>query len=340
MAFRSKQLGWLWRQSVAAVLVMTLAACGAAAEPVLPTVRPTYTPTSEASPTPTRTAIPSATPTPAQTAVSEAGGPSPTPLVGEMPTRPRYTLTPTTQPILPGTLQIEYFTTNATAIKPGDSLTLFWSVKGVDKAIIYRLDAKGKREQLWNVARAGSLEVGTRPTDRDVVQFLLFIGDDTTHIEQSFAVPLKCGDAWFFEPQPDGCPSASPVASAEAEQTFEHGLMIWVQAQSRIYVLFNDGQKPAWADFPDEFKDGQPESDPAFAPPQGLIQPIRGFGLVWRAQERVRKRLGWATAAELPFSGMLQGDATVENGVMYIRAKDGNIVELSNKGANWKLITP
>jgi hypothetical protein len=105
-------------------------------------------------------------------------------------------------------------------------------------------------------------------------------------------------------------------------------------------VLVNDGQKPAWTYYPDEFKDGQPESDPAIVPPQGLLQPVRGFGLVWRTQERVRNRLGWATAGELPFDGMLQGDATVEHGVMYIRAKDGNIFELSDKGANWKLITP
>jgi hypothetical protein len=61
---------------------------------------------------------------------------------------------------------------------------------------------------------------------------------------------------------------------------------------------------------------------------------------VWRTRERVRERLGWATSAEFPFDGMLQGDATLEGGVMYLRAKNGNILELSDKGASWKLITP
>jgi hypothetical protein len=317
---------------------MLTVACGAAAEPVLPTVRPTHTLTQQASLTPTRT--PTATPTRTQVPVAVTGGPSPTPVIGELPTRPRYTQTPTTEAILPGALQIEYFTSSATSLAPGDSLTLFWSVKGVDTAIIYRLDAGGKREQLWNVRRAGSLEVETRPSDRGIVQFLLYAGDDSTHIEQSLVVPFTCSETWFFEPQPEGCPSSPPIPSAEVQQTFERGSMIWVQSQARIYVLFNDGQKPAWAYFPDEFSEGQPESDPAFAPPQGLFQPIRGFGLVWRTRPGIRDRLGWATSTEMPSDGMLQGDATVEGGVMYIRATDGAIFQLSDRGANWKLITP
>ncbi len=343
MAERSRpaKIGCPWRAAAAGVVIVVAvlaAACSAAADPVLPTVRPTYTPSIEATASQALKATATSTATPAD--LSATAGPSPTALLGDTPTRPRYTLTPTTQAILPGTLQIEYFTTSATSVAPGDKLTLFWSVRGVTKAIIYRLDAKGKREQLWNVSRAGSLEVETRTSDRDTAQFLLYVGDDTTHLEQTLSIPLKCGESWFFEPPPTSCPSSPVLASAEVQQTFQRGLMIWVQAQSRVYVLYNDGQKPAWDYFPDEFKDGQPDRDPALVPPQGLLQPIRGFGLVWRTRSRVRDRLGWATAAEAPFDGSLQGDATVDGGVMYIRAKDSNILQLSDNGASWKLITP
>lgn len=331
---------WLWR-AIALSMIAWLTACGAVAEQVIPTLRPTHTPTLEPSATFTRVfnATPTITPTPVQVVAASTSGPTVTPLIGEVPTRPRYTLTPTELFIDPGALRIEYFTTSTTALKPGDRLTLFWSVKGVEKAVIYRLDASGKREQLWNVGRAGSLEVETRPTDRDVVQFLLYAGDDKSHVEQTIAIPLKCTEPWFFEPAPDGCPASPATITAEVQQPFERGLMIWVQSQSRIYVLFNDNQKPAWTFFPDEFKDGQPESDPALSPPAGMLQPIRGFGLVWRSHGAVKQRLGWATARETPFDGAFQGDADSDS-VMYLRDKDGTILALADKGASWKLIRP
>jgi hypothetical protein len=334
------------RQLRAVVLILLVlligqtTACGAIAEPALPTLRPTVTETLEPSLTPTRVFNATPTATPMQVAAAPTQGPSPTPIIGATPTRPRYTLTPTLQGIVFGLLQIEYFTTSATTIKPGDRITLFWSVKGTDKATIYRLDSTGKRQQLWNVGRAGSLEVPTRTADRDVVQFLISIGDDNNHLEQTVAIPIGCTEPWFFEPQPEACPAAPPTLGTQVEQTFERGRMIWVQAQSRIYVLFNDGQRPAWAYYTDEFKDGQPESDPSLSPPSGLLQPIRGFGLIWRGRERVRERLGWATSAEQAYDGAFQGDGTVESGVMYIRSKDGNILSLADRGISWTLIKP
>ena len=340
--FRADGLQHRWASIVRVgmlALVGLTAACGAVAEPVLPTVRPTYTPSLEPSATATRIFNATPTPTRAQAATTPTEGPSPTPLMGPIPTQSPLTITPT-QGLVLGNLEIEYFTTNASSLRPGDKLTLFWSTKGVEKATIYRLDAKGKRQQLWNVARAGSIEVATKAEDRDVVQFLLTIGDATNHLDQTLAVPLSCSEPWFFEPQPSACAPSPAIVSAEVEQTFERGVMVWVQAQTRIYVLFNDNQKPLWAYYPDEFKDGQPDRDPGLSPPAGLFQPIRGFGLVWRTREKVRERLGWATGAEFPFDGMLQGDGTVEGGVMYIRDKSGNILELSDKGVSWKLITP
>ncbi len=330
----------VWRVLAAGVFLIVASACSAAEEPVLPTLRPTFTPSQAPSPTPTRVFDATATPTPLQAAGSPTPGPSPTSLVGDIPTQAPFTVTPTAPLFEPGSLQIEYFTTDASSLTPGDTFTLFWSAKGVDKAVIYRLDADGKRGQLWNVSRAGSLKVTVRTEDKDVAQFLLSIGDSDNHVEQTLAVPIKCTEGWFFDPQPGGCAPSAPVISAEVEQTFERGLMIWVQAESRVYVLFNDSQQPSWTYYPDEFKDGDPESDPSLSPPPGLLQPIRGFGLVWRTREKVRSRLGWATSAEAPFDGTLQGDATVDGGVMYLRAKDSNVLELSDKGASWKLITP
>jgi hypothetical protein len=279
------------------------------------------------------------TPQPIHPAVVTSGA-SPSPIMGVLPTLPDWTLTPTLFSYSASSLQIEYFTTNSTSLRPGDNLTLFWSTKGSSKAIIYRLDSSGKRGQLWNVSTSGTLDVPTKAEDRDSVQFLLSITDGVNHIEQTLAVPIGCTEVWFFDPQPDGCPKDTSVVTTEVQQTFERGMMIWVQTQTRIYVLFNDGQQPAWATYPDDFKDGQPETDPSIHPPSGMFQPRRGFGLVWRNRQRVKDRLGWATGPEIPFDGTIQGDATIDNGVMYMRARDANIYGLFNKGASWKLITP
>jgi hypothetical protein len=322
-------------------LAMVLSACSAVLDPVVPTPRPSIAPSLEPSIPSTAVSL-SATALPTQAAIIPAtatDGPSPTPLFGPAPTRPRYTPTPTQQAIVPGTLRIEYFTTDATVVKPGDTLTLYWLIKGIDSAVIYRLDADGKRGESWNLSRnRGSLQVRVRPDERDTARFVLVVGDTANEIDQTLSIPLSCVDGWFFDPQPVGCPASPAVATRMVQQPFEHGLMFWVQTEKRIYVLFDDKRSPAWAYYEDQFKDGQPESDPAFQPPSaGLVQPIRGFGLVWRShQKEVRARLGWATAPEDAYDGQLQGDGTVKAGVMYLRDKDGNILQLTDAGSDWR----
>jgi hypothetical protein len=94
---------------------------------------------------------------------------------------------------------------------------------------------------------------------------------------------------WAKEAQPD--------SSQAADQSFEHGRMIWVQAQDSIYVIYNDG---SWERYADTFEDGMVERNPAIVPPGGKLQPERGFGKIWREQPQVRERIGWALAPETP----------------------------------------
>jgi len=94
---------------------------------------------------------------------------------------------------------------------------------------------------------------------------------------------------WATQLQPDN--------SLAAEQPFEHGRMIWVERLDSIYVIFDDG---SWARFNDAFEEGMAESDPAIVAPGGKLQPMRGFGKVWREQSAVREQIGWALAPEKP----------------------------------------
>lgn len=334
------------RLILSSILIFLLAACGANADPVLPTVRPTITISPMPTLTETRVVNATATPLPPTdpaVAALATDGPTPTFLIGATSTRqpvPTVTLTP--QAAAPGSLSIEYFTTDAQSVKPGDKLTLYWSIKGADHGIIYRLNPDGSHDQLWQVGRSGSLEVKTRASDQDTARFSLSVGDTISRVEQSLSIPLKCAQkAWFFDPPPDTCPGGDVTQSPAAQQNFERGQMIWIGTQGRIYVLFNDGKKPAWAVYADEFKDGQPDRDPSLSPPPNLAQPIRGFGLVWRTKEKVRDRLGWAIGPELPFDGAYQSDnVALPDTTLYLRARDKAILQLAARGDSWKLILP
>ncbi len=101
-----------------------------------------------------------------------------------------------------------------------------------------------------------------------------------------------------------GCPvnGGMPVAGMAA-QTFERGVMFWRGDTWQIYALANNGQ--FWQ-VPDSWNDSIPADDPAYSPPSGLIQPVRGFGLVWRSNQPIRDALGWGIQPETQYDGFWQ----------------------------------
>lgn len=323
------------------VLIAMLAGCGGNAQPIVVTYAPTDTPTPLPTETPVQVASgPQATltPVPTRPPSSPTPGPSPTSLLALTNTPAPATLTATSAPTLAG-VRVEYFTTDSETARPGDNVTLFWSVRSVDYARIYRVDIDGERLSLWDVNGTGQLTVSTGTDDRDVARFLLEADAGSGTVEQLLLIPLSCPEVWFFGPAPDACPAAPPQVSIEAEQTFERGRMIWVDTDDRIYVIFEDGLSPAWAQYPDNFREGDPDRDESLVPPPGLQQPVRGFGLVWRTNERVRERLGWATTPEVSFEGMLQTDSPEPSvATLYLRMRDGGIVALDSFTNEWEII--
>jgi hypothetical protein len=319
-----------FRVSLFVTLLLVASACNPSFDQVFPTPLPTETETPTETPTltpppPTLTATPGITPL--------ALLPSSTPV---FPTpRPDQRFTPTRTMIPYGSLRIEYFQAEVTAVEPGASFRLFWSVQGIDQVQIYQLTTEGEREQVWKVGRTGSLEIRTREDDRDAVQFELVIGDDINSVTQIVSVAISCvincGDASTLF-------TSSAVSSGAAQQTFEHGVMIWLDSERRIYVLYDDQGTPAWAVFPDGFSDGQPDSDPAIIPPSGMLQPVRGFGLIWRTQAGVRDRLGWATQPEIGYTAQIDGAATATDSVTYITSQGGGAFALTGPGQSWRRI--
>lgn len=321
--------------------VALLTACGGNAQPSIITIEPG--PTLTAVPDPTRVADgPEATATPAPTWKPPAATPGPSPTIPLAPTLSPapVTHTVTRVPTLAG-LSVEYFTTDSEFVKPGDTVTLFWSVRGATQTHIYRVNAQGERIWRWDVTSAGKLTVSSRADDRDIARFVLVGELDGAEIEQTLLIPMQCPEIWFFEPAPDACPAAPAQISTQAEQTFEHGRMIWVDTLDRIFVVFEDDRIPTWAQYPDNFLEGDPESDETLVPPPGLQQPIRGFGTIWRNNPRVQERLGWATTSEIAFEGMYQADSLEFSvATLYLRARDGSIVALNALDDEWEMLPP
>jgi hypothetical protein len=127
-----------------------------------------------------------------------------------------------------------------------------------------------------------------------------------------------------------GCPLATSASSVgSAYQPFQNGLMIWVsslgaQPQSTIYALYNNG---TYQRFNDTFTDGVDPASGGASPPPGFLEPVRGFGKVWREQASARDTLGWATTGE---NG---GSAQV---LMFER---GEMVSVAQAGQVYILIT-
>lgn len=112
---------------------------------------------------------------------------------------------------------------------------------------------------------------------------------------------------------------------------FERGFMFWLQDTNQIIVLSNGESELAgtFSVYQDTWREGMPETDPNIQPPDGFVQPDRGFGQAWRTYPGVRDALGWATGGGHGYTALVvrdQGDIIIggpDNRVYRMAEKDG-----------------
>lgn len=319
------------------VFLLLLSSCEAGTVLVVPTDPPTETATYTASPT--RTPGHNATPTRQPTRVAQStGGPSPTPLFGASRTPIPENYPTSTRAFNPNAPRIEFFTSDPLTIEPGAIVTLYWSTRGVDKAVIYRLDEDGNRTQAYNVAAAGNLPIDTLSSERGELGFLLSIGEGADSAQETITIPLECPVEWFFIPAPDECATASPTETRIVDMTMERGRLVYIEELDTIYALFNDGQQPAWSSFENRYN---PEIHPAreeSAPPE-WIQPLDQLGYVWRTQSDVRARLGLGLQEAVSLDGFIQ-TAPARGGreVIYLTGLNGVVLQIVPGNDLWQII--
>jgi hypothetical protein len=98
-----------------------------------------------------------------------------------------------------------------------------------------------------------------------------------------------------------GCPRAPETSFQFSQQEFEGGHMLYRPDTKQIIVRFADDGR--WASFADPYQ-GEPEPDST--PPEGRVAPKLGFGKLWRTNQGLHDRLGWALAGERYFQGALE----------------------------------
>lgn len=327
------------------LLLIVLIGCTTNRSPIITSPFPTTTFTPRPPTlTPTIARLPTSTPFPTEDvfAVTQVAqnGPSPTSPLGPTftPAPPTQTFTPA--PTLIG-LEIIYFTSNSEGIAPGDNVTLFWQVRGAQDVTIYRVDEEGERINPRPVESEGTITLSTDPTTAEVAQFVLVATAGDFEVEEVLDIAVTCDGQWFFAPTPGGCPAEASLPSSHAEQPFQNGLMIWSSITNEIFIFYDDNIEPRWQRFTDAYIEGLPEIPVEREPPQGLLLPVRGFGLIWRTNPTVQNRLGFALESEVGYTGIVQVGSSDEGGeVLYIQRENGEIVQLLPDGADWQTIVP
>ena len=249
--------------------------------------------------------------------------------------------TPTAGPLSPPS--ILSFTVDPTEIVQGESVSLSWQASGGTEAHICwvtheailacvpgPLDPDGGTQTV----------APTAPGRPGVADMVFTVNNSAGSAETHVSVTIACAE----EPLPEladqglygNCPYGTAVGSA-AYQAFSGGTMLWFEGDRTIYVLYADGR---YESYPDDFREGDPESDRAIIPPDGLYQPVRGFGLVWRTHEQVRDGLGWGLAPEMAFQGWGQSysGSGMHNSGTFIRFVDGSVILLSHFGSTWRFV--
>jgi hypothetical protein len=315
-----------WR-ILAAIAILTVFGCtapGAVTATITPSATPTGQPVADVS---TPAAGPTVTPSPSPAPPTDAPPsltPSPHPSGGGQ-SQPVPTAPPS------GGAVIDTFTASADTVHPGDKITLTWHTNVARVSIRVILNS-GQYGQWFDQPGAGSMDYTVDAKERNAFQIQLVAEPAGNEAYKNLPFSIICPDSWFVDGAPSTCPNPALKGDWVA-QKFEHGIMVWIGASKSILIIRDDN---VWGTYPDTWQPGMPESDPGLTPPDGLFQPVRGFGKVWRDYDR--SAIGWALAPEYATPITYQCDSVFKSAVCILSGPTGLLI-LNMWGGGWKKYT-
>ncbi len=235
---------------------------------------------------------------------------------------------------------IRAFEAQPREVAPGESITLTWRTEGGSGRELTSRMPGGLPGEVPEIAGpSGSVAVLIDEDERYWRAFSLALeaGEGIT-ARETLTVTLTCPYDYFFAEHLDlggACPGGPPVGTFAAEQAFEGGDMLWLEEERLLFVLYDGG---AYEIYEDTFVEGEPEFDPALEPPPSMLQPVRGFGKVWRENPQVREQLGWAWSREVGFDTVYQRGWRPhyhQEGMWYLSNLRGQVAYLYPDGWEW-----
>jgi len=249
--------------------------------------------------------------------------------------RPTWTATAAAAP------QISLFDVNPLVVGPGGSVTVTWQASG-EEALLCHTSQAGITLACEPVPLASSQPYTFTDQQREDSLLELRVFQRGQQATASLLISLICpAKEWFFTGAPSGCPEAPPAASNAAAQRFQRGLMIWIEENDDIYVLFEDSSR-TFRVFPDPLLSGASTPEPPGVPaPEGYFAPVRGFGSIWRGDVAgtadVGQRLGWALEPEYNFTTTYQRNLSFFAPYLYLQLPDGTVAGLDINYGSWSI---
>jgi hypothetical protein len=229
---------------------------------------------------------------------------------------------------------INSFTVDRSQLNGGEALTFNWSTTNGSQVSINHILSNSVFGGMGrgDLPATGSLSIVTDPNAVNTHKFILVVINAAgVTVTQELNVTFNCKVEWFFLPEPAFCASDVPQTKTLIEQMFENGRMLWIpysQGYNYISILYNDGTVHTIVD---TWTNAEPESDPNLVPPAGLLQPVRGFGKVWREVQGVKDKLGWATGPETQYTSQYQHEGSgvdLKGWNTFLQVADGRVIHI------------
>jgi hypothetical protein len=233
----------------------------------------------------------------------------------------------------------------------GEGVSLAWEAVGEQVTICPQIgETSVSCRCLFDVPPAGSRVIEPLDIVGAYTSFELAVEANGVRTVEYAPFQVQCPDRfpdWYFDDPPGICPEDAPLSSYAAAQSFEHGRMIWVEASDTYYVFLNHDEnvsdrEQGWSiltslriiEGPLALKPGaSPDNRVAETPPDGLFEPVSGFGLIWRGEvvgmEDLRRLLGWAVEPEYGFDTIRQCETSCDTSWdCYLQGPEGEILHL------------
>ncbi|GAB4573965.1 MAG: hypothetical protein Kow0077_18180 [Anaerolineae bacterium] len=241
--------------------------------------------------------------------------------------------------------EIRQFDVQPRTVRAGDPVTITWEVTGVNGVDVLMWHAALPTRYVSLAGSgvllplSGSLTVNA-PEEVTHARFSLFGADSGG--ENGIEIAITCRYPWFQagDAQPF-CPSGPAQTYQAAYQPFEKGYMLWFDDQ--IWAVWGG----SGAIYPDQWAGGDVVwNEP---PPEGRVQPVRGFGTLWTTDENVRMLLGWATAPEQGYTLQIQQTAPIYRAGLrgsyrasdvIISLPDGGLLQVTRSGDHFSPRNP